>query len=503
MRTLVNHSSDPESLNAAAVHPSSNDLQSQSRPNSIPATPATRSPTQTTTPEVSGTNADVEMLDAFLENSPSVKYIWIQFHDYTATQRQRMVPIAAFRKQLTNRSYIGITKGVLRLLQDETMASGGSATGQFLIRPDLSTITLNKALSSSPSATVQTFWLEDGPTSHHLPGCPRWTLQKQVNALKSEHNISILLGCEIEIVFMRPVLDKETNTHTDFLPLYPFHSWSNMAYAQLNTLPMIEEIVSTLAEVDIHLPQFHTEAAPGQWEFPLPAAEPLKAIDMLITARDVIRRVAKKHGLKATLYPRPYDHTCGSACHTHFSIHGPGDTVAKYADSFLAGVLEHLPAIMALTLPLEESYARVQAGIWAGGEYVAWGSQNREVPLRKCGAGHWELKTVDGVGNTYLGVAALLASGLDGVRQRKKLWLRDCASDPSQMSEEGRREVGIQRMLPKGLKESLRMLERDRVLNGALGEEFVGDYVAVKRKEMEKLGGMVKEERRRWLIERY
>jgi hypothetical protein len=236
MRTLVNHSSDPESLNAAAAHPSSNDLQSQSRPNSIPATPATISPTQIIIPEVSGTNADVEMLDAFLENNPSVKYIWIQFHDYTATQRQRMVPTAAFRKQLTNRSYIGITKGLLRLLQDETTASGGTATGQFLIRPDLSTITLNKALSS-PSATVQTFWLEDGPTSHHLPGCPRWTLQKHINALKSEHDISILLGCEIEIVFVRPVLDKETNTYTDFLPLYPFHSWSNMAYAQLDPSP--------------------------------------------------------------------------------------------------------------------------------------------------------------------------------------------------------------------------------------------------------------------------
>ena len=501
IRTFVSSSSGTE-LNPSPSQASVSNIQSHSNSSSRPPGRAAIVPALNTTSELSGAHPDMEMLDMFLANNPTLKYVWLKFLDYTGTQRQRMVPVTYFRKQLTKRSYIGITKGLMRLLQDDSMAFGGSATGQFLMQPDLSTLALNKGLDS-PSATVHTWWLDDASDSH-LEGCPRWTLQRQVNLLHSEYNVSFLMGCEIEVVFMRPQIDKTTKAYTDFLPLDTLYSWSNMTFQQLDILPMIEEIVGVLGEIDIHIPQFHSEAAPGQWEFPLPPAEPLKAIDMLYTARDVIQNVARKYGLKATLHPRPYNYSCGTACHMHFSLNGPSsDTVARYSDHFLAGVLEHLPSIMALTLPLEESYQRVQAGIWAGGEYVAWGTQNREVPIRKCADRHWELKAVDGVANMYFGMAALLASGLDGLRRRAVLGQKDCTQDPSQISEGQRRELGIQRILPRGLKESLRELRGDQVLARALGTKFVADYLAVKRAEMEKLDGMGEGERRLWLIERY
>lgn len=504
MRTLVNRSSDAGSLNTLLHSTEPTPSRSNSNP-PLPA-PAVTSPAPSTTsgssnPEPDTKLPDTELLDTFIADNYSVKYVWLHLLDYTGTQRQRMVPVAQFRKQLTNGTYIGFTKALMRLLQNERMADGGSATGQFLIKPDLSTLTLNKGLDS-PSATVHTWWLEDG-SGTHFGGCPRWALKRQVELLESEYSISMLMGCEIEIVFLRPQLNDLTNAYTDFLPLHTLHSWSNMTYQQLDILPMIEEIVEALAEIDIHVPQFHSEAASGQWEFPLPATDPLRAMDMLYKARDVIRNVARKHGLKATLYPRLYDDSCGSACHTHFSISGPNDSVRRYSDSFLAGVLEHLPSVMALTLPLEESYDRVNPGIWAGGEYVAWGSQNREVPLRKCGDGHWELKAVDGIGNMYFGMAALLASGLDGLRQGKQLRLGDCIEDPSQISAAQRRQLGINKKLPKGLNESLRELEGDEMLVESLGREFVQDYIAVKREEMKMLDAMGEEKRRLWLIERY
>lgn len=514
MRTLVNHSSDPDSMTGLAMQGSVRNSQAHSRPNSNLPGPAAISPTPTTTSVSSSIQSDVEMLNTFLSKNPSVRYIWLQFLDYTGTQRQRMVPTAQFRLQLTSNNCIGITKGLMRLLQNDNIAPGGTSTGQFLLKPDLSTLSLNKGLSS-PSATVKTWWLEDASSSPssstHLSGCPRWALQKQVSLLKSEYNITLLIGFEIEIIFMRPHENEASTTtpaetHTDFHPLPTPHSWSSMTPAQLPTLPLIEEIVSTLAEIDIHVPQFHSEAAPGQWEFPLPATDPLRAVDMLYTARDVIRNVGSKYGLRATLYPRPFAGVCGSACHTHFSIHGSnGDAemVERYSDSFLAGVLGHLPAIMALTLPLEESYERIKPGIWAGGVYVAWGTQNREVPVRKCGEGHWELKTVDGVGNMYLGLAALLASGLHGLRCAGIWTQKDCIGDPSLLGEEERKELGIKRLLPKGLGESLAELEKDDVLGEALGEGFVEDYLAVKRAEMKMLGRMGEAERRRWLIARY
>jgi len=448
---------------------------------------------------------NLTIFDAFMRTNPNVKYIWYQFIDYTGTPRSRMVTISHFRKQLSSGKCPYVTSALTRLLQNDTPATGCSPSGQFFLSPDLSTLTLNRGISS-PSATVQTWWMADTeqiPALEHYDRCPRWALQTQVNALKAEFNITILMGFEIEIVFMRPVYNEDKSDFVDFQPLNYVHSWAGMTNQQLDTLPMIEEIVDSLAEIDIHLPEFHAEAAPGQWEFPLPAFEPIKSVDVLFKTRDVIRNVAKKHGLKATCYPRPFASSPGSANHAHFSVNGPGDTVERCESSFLAGVLEHLPAILAFTLPIEESYARVGAGIWAGGEYVCWGTQNKEVPLRKCGPGHYELKTIDGTGNTYLGMAALLAAGLHGLRQDLKLEVKDCLGDPTGIGEEERQKLGISVKVPNSLEKSLKALDRDKVLRRSLGYAIVDDYVATTEGAMHLLRGFNDDRRKVWLMSRY
>jgi glutamine synthetase len=344
---------------------------------------------------------------------------------------------------------------------------------------------------------------EHVPAVEHYDRCPRWLLQSQCNLLKSEFNITILMGFEIEIVFMRPVFNEDKSDIVDFKPFQLLHSWTNMTYQQLDILPIIEEIVDSLADVDIHVPEFHSESAPGQWEFPLPAYEPVKAVDVLFKAKDVIRNIAKKHGLKATCYPRPYTNACGSACHAHFSLNGPANTLEKSEPAFLAGILDHLPAICAFTLPIEESYERIAPGIWSGGEYICWGTHNKEVPIRKCGPGHYELKPIDGIGNSYLGMAALLAAGLHGLRSDLKLEHKDCMGDPTAIGEEERLKLGIVAKLPDTLEKSLRALDRDKVLRRILGYAAVDDYLAVTEGLMHKLRALDEVKRRTWLMARY
>ncbi|KIW73215.1 hypothetical protein PV04_01349 [Phialophora macrospora] len=447
----------------------------------------------------------VTTFDTFLQANAGVKYIWVQYLDYTGTLRTRMLSTQQFRKHLSTGTTLVCTSAMTRMLQDDSPATGCSATGQFLLAPDLSTLAVNKGIDS-PSATVQTWWMADSeqvPAVEHYDRCPRWLLQSQCEALKSEFNISMLMGFEVEIIFMRPVLNEGKTDFVEFEPLHMVHSWANMTWQQLDMLPIIEEIVECLADIDIHLPQFHSEAAPGQWEFPLPPLEPVQAVDMLYRTKEVIRNVAKKHGLKATCYPRPYSFSCGSANHAHFSINGPGDTVEKYEAPFLAGVLEHLPALVAFTLPVEESYERVHAGIWSGGEYVCWGTQNKEVPLRKCGPGHFELKSMDGMGNAYLAMAALLVAGLHGLRQDLKLEHQDCTGDPTGVGEEERQKLGITTQLPNTLEKSLKALDRDKVLRRGLGYAAVDDYLAVGESLTAKLRGFGDVKRRIWLMARY
>lgn len=413
--------------------------------------------------------------------------VWMQWIDYTATVRVRMFPLHEFIKIVRGQRRIGITLAVLHILQDDHLAPGGSATGQFYMRPDLSTFSRNVALNSN-SATVMTFWEdEDGMA---LEGCPRTTLQRVVKALEP---IQVTLGFEIEVVFLRQ------SENGDWAPLTKTHSWSNMtADIRQNALSLVEEIVSTLASIDIYLEQFHAESAPGQFEFILPPNSPLAAVDILLKARATVQHVAEKHGLRATLYPRPYNFAAGTASHAHFSI-----TPASYQDSLLAGILAHFHSVAAFSLSQEVSYARVASGVWAGSEWITWGTQNREAPIRKISAGHWEFKSIDGLANMYLAMSALLGAGYIGVNRSMPLLHGDCPVDAATLSTKDREEFGIVEQIPKTLEQSLSVLEFDEDMQNILGPEFVKRYCAVKRTEAQKLAAMEEGQRREWLMERY
>lgn len=121
---------------------------------------------------------------------------------------------------------------------------------------------------------------------------------------------------------------------------------------------------------------------------------------------------------------------------------------------FLAGVLHHLPALCAFTMPTVYSYDRIGEGCWSGGVWVCWGSQcvlfplperspliaafpkeqvcrivsfaesrlthtSREAPVRLCSAGarehHFEYKVSDATSNIYLALSAVLTAGLLGI----------------------------------------------------------------------------------------
>lgn len=430
---------------------------------------------------------DIQYLNDLSTRNPNV-IIWMQWVDYTATIRVRMFPIREFKKIVQGDRRVGITLAVMHMLQNDTLAPGGVATGQFYMRPDLSSLRKNAGIQSN-SASVMTFWEDE--KEHQLEGCPRTTLQKIVTALNP---IQVKLGFEMEVVFLHRDLEGKS-----WLPLTTNHSWSNMTSdIRRHALPLVEEIVSTLESIDIYIEQFHAESAPGQFEFILPPAPSLEAIDTLLQARRTIQTVAEKHSLRATFHPRPVPFAAGSGSHSHFSI-SPADE----EESFLEGILTHYPAITAFCLSQEISYSRIASGVWSGSEWVTWGTQNREAPIRKIGPGHWELKQVDGLANMYLAMAALLAGGYLGIAHSLSLVHEDCPVDASTLSSAGRQRLGITNRVPKTLEASLEALNEDDDMCAILGAGFVKKYIAVKRAEAEMLSSMGDDERRDWLLERY
>ena len=463
--------------------------------------PLTKSPTslavRTRPPGVS----DLETLTAFLKEHPYTKFLRLQYLDYTASPRLRVIPIKRALTVLQDQQSlnIGITRASLGLLQNDTIVAGGSATGEYRLHAVLSSL---KPGPSESFVSVQGEFREDDGSAASL--CPRSVLRRTLLESKL-HGLEFLLGFEIEIVFLaRSPVTKDGKPRYTTISDSGGHAWSSARMLQSGIITkIIEEIYDALAKSGIFLEQWHPESSSGQYEFVLPPLAPLEAVDTLLLAREIICTIAALYSMRATLHPKPFPMMAGTASHVHISISSPNGQQKEVYESFYAGILSHLRAICAFTYSNRASYDRVADGCWAGGRWVTWGTQNRETPLRKIAGSHWEIKCLDGLANMYLAIAAIISAGVEGVAAQTTLDWEDCEKDPAMCSAEERAKLGIEEALPATLEEALEELEEDDGLGEMLGREVIARYIGVKKAEADLLNGMEADERREWIIERY
>ena len=152
--------------------------------------------------------------------------------------------------------------------------------------------------------------------------------------------------------------------------------------------------------------------------------------------------------------------------------------------SFLQGVLAHAPALCAFTLPTAFSYARVADGIWSGGTYASWGTEQREALVRLTGAEgqhHFEVRFVDGTASPYLVLASVLGVGTQAVVKERLLESGDCVTPVALMGEEEKARLGVQNAerLPSTLDQARKNLAGDKDLREVFGEDFVEKYIGV------------------------
>jgi glutamine synthetase len=294
--------------------------------------------------------------------------------------------------------------------------------------------------------------------------------------------------------------------------------WSVFAqtYVLDQQAAVIDDITAALDSQGIQVEMVYAESGPGQLEMPIRYADALAAADRQVAFRETVRAVAHRHGLIASFLPKIFLDRAGSGSHLHFSLwEGERNltadprrptTISAEAASFAAGLLEHLPALMALTIPSANSFKRIRPRFWSGA-YACWGYDNREAPVRvptqAAGEGvtNIELKTVDGTCNPYLALGGAIAAGLDGVERGLTLG-EPVQQDPGDWSDDERAARGI-RTMPTTLGAALAALEQDRLLLDALGPGLADSFVAVRRAEWEALKDTPHEEEVRLLVERY
>ncbi|MBM3300686.1 MAG: glutamine synthetase, partial [Deltaproteobacteria bacterium] len=254
------------------------------------------------------------------------------------------------------------------------------------------------------------------------------------------------------------------------------------------------DMITALEAFGIEVEAGHHEVAAGQHEIDFRYGNALRTADNAVTLKHVFKAIAQQHGLYATFMPKPIRGINGSGMHTHQSLASNTTGENAFADSanpyglsrlarqFLAGQLTHAKGMSAVLAPLVNSYKRLVPGYEAP-VYISWARINRSALVRVPKpslpeATRLELRCPDPSCNPYLAFAVMLKCGLDGIK--RDLPLPDPTEEDLFESEWARRGLET---LPSSLKEALQELERDTVVQEALGPHIYERFVEAKTQE--------------------
>jgi glutamine synthetase len=386
------------------------------------------------------------------------------------------------------RTGIGVTVGMqaMNALDQLQPVEGMGPVGEVRLVPDLETFRVLPYAPHTGALLCDHVQLDGEPA----PVCQRSFL-KRMEARLAERGASLEVAFENEFSLAREV-------DGGFEPIDSGLCFSTISATAAQDL--VDDLVASLEAEGIGLEQYYAELGHGQHEISTPHAPALRAADEQILVRETIRAVAARHGIVASLAPKPWPDGAGNGCHIHFSLWdaeggrnrfhdaSAADGLSAEARSFIAGVLEHLPGLCALTAPSFNSYRRIVPQYWAGA-FVCWGHDNREAPVRVPSlfrgfeeeSTNVELKAADASSNPYLAVGGLIAAGLDGL-DRGLEPPEPVEVDPATIDESERDARGIV-PLPTTQEEALDALAADQVLAAALGPVLAESYLAVRRSE--------------------
>jgi glutamine synthetase len=435
-----------------------------------------------------GTRAE-EMLDGLRE--AGVVGVVLPWVDTSGVTRVKSVPLAKLPSAAA--WGVGMSPVFDAFLFDDSIVAGryaGSAVGDLRLHPDLDRLTVLAGQPGWAWAPVDRYDQDGRP--HSMDG--RLLLRRVVDELAAD-GLAVQAAYEIEWAVGLAGSD-------DFVAGFSGPAYGMSRHVEVSDYA--RDLLAALAAQGVTVDQFHPEYAAGQLEVSVSVEDPVAAADTTVLVRHTIKAVSARHGLRASFSPKVLADGVGNGGHVHLSLWRDGENLMSGGsrtfgltpdgEAFIAGLLTHLPGLLAVGAPTVASYLRLIPSHWAGA-FACWGLENREAAIRfvtgpagrRQAAANVEVKSVDQAANPYLLMAGLLAAGRSGLAAGATL-PDPVGVDPATLSEEGRREAGI-RSLPTSLDEAVRAFERDDVLTKVYGEELAATVVDVRRGEIAALDG--------------
>lgn len=422
----------------------------------------------------------------------NVKFIRLQFTDIQGIVKDVEIPVTQIEKALT----VGISfdgssiEGMVRI--DES---------DMVLRPDTRTFAIlpwgnEKGVVARMICDV---YLPDGK---QFEADPRYVLKKVMKEAE-DMGFQFNVGPELEFFLFAKENGKATTIPNDYGRYFEFAP-TDLAE------DIRRDIVLTLTDLNFDIEASHHEVAFGQHEIDFKYDDALTTADNVVTFKYVTRTIAKTYGLHATFMPKPIATENGSGMHINLSLSKDGKNafydenadmqISDIARYFIAGVLDHIKAICCIANPLVNSYKRLIPGYEAP-VYITWSGANRSslirIPSPRGNSTRTELRSPDPACNPYLAFAAILAAGLEGVKNKKEP-PRIMDQNVFDLTLKELKERGIE-TLPSTISESCDCLEKDELLREKLGAHVHDNILRLARAEWDAYRIQVHE----WEINRY
>ncbi|ELQ6105575.1 glutamine synthetase [Cronobacter turicensis] len=450
------------------------------------------------------TSAFAREVNAYLERYPLTEYVDVMLTDLNGSFRGKRIPVTGLLK-IEKGCYFPASVFAMDILGNVVEEAG---LGQDLGEPDRRCVPV--AGSLVPSATdpeylgqlLLTMQDEDG-TPFDVE--PRNVLNRLWQQLR-QRGLRPVVAVELEFYLIDRQRDAEGYLQPPCAPGTQDRNTQSQVYS-VDNLDRFADVLSDIDELarmqQIPADGAVAEASPGQFEINLHHTDNvLQACDHALALKRLVRLVAEKHGMQATFMAKPYEEHAGSGMHIHISIvDDNGQNVLALPDGndscllkqALAGMIDMMPASMALLAPNVNSYRRFQPGMYVPTQ-ASWGHNNRTVALRiPCGdrdSHRVEYRVAGADANPYLVMSAVLAGIVHGLENDLPL--------PEAVEGNGLEQEGTP--FPIRQSDALYEFQVHPAMRERLGARFCEVFHACKNDELIQFERLITETEIEWML---
>ncbi|MEQ9098677.1 MAG: glutamine synthetase family protein [Imperialibacter sp.] len=349
--------------------------------------------------------------------------------------------------------------------------------GDFHLVPDMKTLRVASWLESTALVVCDVY---SDKTHELIPEAPRSLLSGQIKQLKAQ-GFDSAAATELEYYLFEN--DYRSAHEAGYSQMTPAGWYLEDYHIMQGT--RTEEFTAAarkhLKHSGVPVENSKGEWGLGQHELNVQYAEGLEMADRHTVYKQCLKELADAMGISVTFMAKFHEDRAGSSSHVHISLWKDGKNLfvgdedfgsvkaSKEFGHFLAGWIKYVPDVMVFYAPTINSYKRFVDGSWAPTR-MAWSKDNRTAGFRIVGEGNSlriENRIPGADCNPYLTLAASIASGLKGMKEKLQ---------PERCFEGDIYAAAHLPGVPRTLKEAVRLFKGSSFAKEAFGEEVVKHY---------------------------